>query len=73
MPSDCSVLGRLGSLEWIGKNAGQIKGNLRRLLPHDVYQEHPFVLLVSSDGAPYTLDDLCNVMDAINDYEQEGS
>lgn len=72
MPSACSVLGRFGSLEWIGKNAGQIKVNLRRLLPHDVYQKHPFVLLVSSDGAPYTIDDLCNVRDAINDYEQEG-
>ncbi len=73
MPSNTSILGRLGSLEWIGKNKMEIKESLCRLLPHRIYHEHPFMLIVSTDDASFSVDDLYNVRDAIAEYEQEGN
>lgn len=69
MPTGFGMLGRFGSLEWIGKSQTQIEQNLQRILPHRIYQEHPFVLLVTSDGADYTAEDLFRVRDAVNAYE----
>lgn len=71
MPPSFGMLGRFGSLEWIGKNQSQIEQNLQRILPHRIYQEHPFVLLVTADGTDYTAEDLFRVRNAIATYEKK--
>ena len=73
MPSNTSILGRFGSLEWIGKSKAEIKENLRRVLAHNIYMEHPFILLVSTDAADFAIEDLYNTRDAIEEYEREGN
>lgn len=70
MPSGFGMLGRFGSLEWIGKSQKEIEHNLQRILPHRIYQEHPFILLVTADGAKFTAEDLFHLRDAIAMYEK---
>ncbi len=69
MPEGFFSLGRLGSLNWIGKTEEQIIDCLLKILPHHIYREKAFVLLVTADGAHFTLDNLRVVRDAINKYE----
>lgn len=71
MPDDFSALGRFGSLNWIGKTREEILLNLADILPHHIYREHAFVLLVTADGAGFTLDNLWLLRDCINKYERE--
>ncbi len=70
MPSDFFTLGRFGSLNWVGKTREDIMASLASTLPHHIYQQHAFMLLVTSDGADYTLDNLYLLRDCINEYEQ---
>lgn len=69
MPKDFFALGRFGSLEWINRTHDEIMANLKRILPHHIYQEHPFVLLVTGDGAKFTGDNLLILRDCIEEYE----
>ena len=71
MNDDCFIMGRFGSLEWMGKYKDEILANLKRTLPHSIYQEKAFALLVTADGAEVTSDNLRLVRDCINGYEQE--
>lgn len=73
MPPDFFALGRLGSLEWVGKSQARIVENLRRILPHRIYRERAFALLVTSDEAPFTLADLEHLRDAIEAFERAGN
>ncbi len=70
MENDFFALGRFGSLEWIGRSRTEILKNLARILPHHIYREHAFMLLVTSDEAEFTLDNLYLLRDCINEYEQ---
>lgn len=72
MPSNTSILGRFGSQEWIGKSKTEILNNLANILPHSIYQEHPFMLIVTSDLENFNIDDLHNLRDAIAEYEEKG-
>lgn len=73
MPPAFGMLGRFGAPEWIGKAQAQIERNLERLLPHRLYRERAFVLLVTADGADYSADDLFRVRDAVQAYEDSGA
>lgn len=72
MPDDFFALGRFGSLNWIGKTREEILSNLAVILPHHIYREHAFVLLVTADGAEFSLDNLHLLRDCINEYETQG-
>jgi len=72
MPEDLLVMGRFGSTEWIGKSKADIMRRLSEILPHHIYRDHPFMLLVTSDEAPFSADNIRLLRDCINEYEQEG-
>jgi hypothetical protein len=71
MPEDCLLMGCFGSLDWIGKSRQQILANLRRMLPHPLYHDHAFILIVTADGMRFSRADLENVRDAIEVCERE--
>ncbi len=73
MPEGFTLMGRFGSLEWIGRTKEQMLNSLRRILPHEVYQEHAFLLMVTSDGAAFTPGDLERLREAVEEYEGEGT
>ena len=73
IPAGFTVLGCFGSLDWIGKTSSQLLENLRRVLPHHLYKERAFALIVTSDRAPFTRADLERVRDAITAYERQGN
>lgn len=73
LPAGIGMLGRFGSLEWIGKSKAELLNNLKRLLPHRIYKEYPFVLLVTADGALFDADDLRRLRDAVAEYESTNS
>jgi hypothetical protein len=72
MPGDFLVMGRFGSTEWIGKSKADIMRRLLEILPHHIYRDHPFMLLVTSDEVPFSADNIRRLRDCINEYEQEG-
>jgi len=49
-PPDFPILGRLGSVHWVGKTQDRILGELKKLVPRRILQEHPFMLWVTADG-----------------------
>ena len=71
-PDDFIIMGRFGSLEWIGKTKEQILASLRRLAPPEVYRERAFLLMVAYDGARFERGDLERVRDAVEEFEGEG-
>ena len=72
LPANTSILGRFGAQQWIGQPVARIRENLQRILPHHIYQEHPFVLIVSSDLESFTLEDWLRLRDAAEAHEREG-
>ena len=70
MPDDFVVLGRFGSTDWIGKSKADIMRRLTEILPHHIYQDHAFMLLVTSDEAPFTADNIKLLRDCINAYDK---
>jgi Uroporphyrinogen decarboxylase (URO-D) len=70
MPDDSLIMGRFGSTDWIGKSKADIMRRLAEILPHYIYQEHPFMLLATSDNVPFTADNVKLLRDCINEYEK---
>ena len=70
MKDDCFILGRFGSLEWVGKSKNEIMLNLEKILPHHIYKEKPFALLATLDTAEVMLDNIYLLRDCINEYDQ---
>lgn len=70
MPPDTSVLGRFGAQEWVGRSKDEIVKNLGCILPHQIYRDYPFILIATSDLEEFTIRDLYNLRDAVDEYEQ---
>jgi hypothetical protein len=69
MPEKFFALGRFGSLHWINRSVEEIIKELSVILPHYIYKDRAFILLVTADDADFSYDDLRRLRDAINMYE----
>lgn len=71
MPEDFFTLGRFGSHFWYRKNRQEILDALSFILPHEIYMDHAFTLLITGDGLmDITPENLLLLRDCINEYEK---
>jgi len=71
MPEGFFCTGRLNSTLWVGKRRDEILANLRSILPHSIYRDKPFVMIVTTDTVPnISVDNWRLLADCINAYEQ---
>ena len=71
MGDDFFCTGRFGSNMWIGRSREEILANLAAVITHEIYQQHPFVMIVTTDEVKnIPLENWRLLRDCINEYEQ---
>jgi hypothetical protein len=72
MPAGFFCTGRFNSTFWVGKDRDQILQGLAATVPHRVYRESPFILIVTTDAVEgITLENWRLLRDCINEYEEK--
>lgn len=69
MGPDFFCTGRFGSTLWVGQSRETVLRNLATVIPHALYEEHPFVMIVTTDEAEVTLDQWRFLRDCIAAYQ----
>ena len=70
-PADFSILGRFGSVQWVGRDKAGILQELEKTVPRDIFRERPFMLWVTADQVEdISRENFYALRDAIAEYNK---